>query len=187
LVFVEELGMSQTTKTVTGLVLVVVQASLTGVLAILIAVNAIIICCKENPHRKKRKEAEKNREIDNLTPLDARNSLLMDPQEHNNKRSSFPVPFGPRAGGYDAVPLSEQNTAYQRPEVQRYPSDQGVLLADASTFGRTTSHTHSMSSGRNDSPGPIRDPEQGYHNTGFTSNAPWQPQQPRGNQSGYAY
>jgi hypothetical protein len=60
LVFVEELGMSQTTKTVTGLVLVVVQASLTGVLAILIAVNAIIMCCKENPHRKKRKEAGKS-------------------------------------------------------------------------------------------------------------------------------
>ena len=59
LVFVEELGMTQTTKTVTGLVLVVVQAVLTGVLAILIAVNAIIICCKENPHRKKRKEAGK--------------------------------------------------------------------------------------------------------------------------------
>lgn len=187
LVFVQELGMSQTTKTVTGLVLVVVQASLTAVLAILIAVNAIIICCKENPHRKKRKEAEKNREIDNLTPLDARNSLLMDPQEHNNKRSSFPVPFGPRAGGYDAVPLSEQNTAYNRPEVQRYPSDNGVLLADASTFGRTDSHTRSMSSGRG-SPGPIRDPEHGLSNTGFTSNAPWQPQQPRGgNQGGYAY
>jgi hypothetical protein len=60
LVFVEELGMTQTTKTVTGLVLVVVQAVLTGVLAILIAVNAIIICCKENPHRKKRKEAGKS-------------------------------------------------------------------------------------------------------------------------------
>lgn len=60
LVFVEELGMAQTTKTVTGLVLVVVQASLTGVLAILIAVNAIIICCKDNPHRKKRKEAGKS-------------------------------------------------------------------------------------------------------------------------------
>jgi hypothetical protein len=59
LLFVEELGMSQTTKTVTGLVLVVVQASLTGVLAILIAVNAIILCCKQNPHRKKRKEAGK--------------------------------------------------------------------------------------------------------------------------------
>lgn len=57
LLFVEELGMSQTTKTVTGLALVAVQASLTGVLAILIAVNAIIICCKENPHRKKRKAA----------------------------------------------------------------------------------------------------------------------------------
>lgn len=57
LVFVEELGMTQTTKTVTGLVLVIMQAVLTGLLAILIAVNAIIICCKENPHKKKRKEA----------------------------------------------------------------------------------------------------------------------------------
>jgi hypothetical protein len=60
LLFVEELGMSQTTKTVTGLVLVVVQASLTGVLAILIAVNAIIICCKKNPHREQRKAAGKS-------------------------------------------------------------------------------------------------------------------------------
>jgi hypothetical protein len=57
LVFVEELGVAQTTKTVTGMVLVVMQAVLTAVLAILIAVNAIIICCKDNPHRKKRKEA----------------------------------------------------------------------------------------------------------------------------------
>jgi hypothetical protein len=63
LVFVEELGVAQTTQTVTGLVLVVVQAVLTGVLAILIAVNAIIICCKENPHRKKRKEAGKSQAL----------------------------------------------------------------------------------------------------------------------------
>jgi hypothetical protein len=205
LVFVEELGLSQTTKTVTGLVLVVVQASLTGVLAILIAVNAIIICCKENPHRKKRKEAgkfcdaqdikhkltnftEKARDIDNLTPLDARNSLLMDPQEHNNKRSSFPVPFGPRAGGYDQVPLSEQNTAYSRADPHGYHGDQGVLLADASTFGRSASHARSMSSTRDDSPARLQDPETaGYHPTGYTSNAPWQPQQPRGNGGGHAY
>jgi hypothetical protein len=80
LVFVEELGIAQTTQTITGVVLIAVQSVLTGVLAILIAVNAIIMCCKENPHRKRRKEAEKlNRDFDNLTPLDARNSLLMDP------------------------------------------------------------------------------------------------------------
>lgn len=80
LVFVEELGIAQTTQTITGVVLIAVQSVLTGVLAILIAVNAIIMCCKENPHRKRRKEAEKlNRDLDNLTPLDARNSLLMDP------------------------------------------------------------------------------------------------------------
>ncbi|GAB7344527.1 hypothetical protein MBLNU457_2354t1 [Dothideomycetes sp. NU457] len=78
LVFVEELGISQTTKTITGVILIVVQSVLTGVLAILIAVNALINCIKENPHRRRRKDAEKmNRDIDNLTPLDARNSLLI--------------------------------------------------------------------------------------------------------------
>ncbi|KAJ5668782.1 hypothetical protein N7462_009852 [Penicillium macrosclerotiorum] len=79
LVFVEELGLSQTTKTVTGIVLIVVQSSLSGVLAILIAVNAIIVCIRENPHSKKRREAEKaNQDLDDLTPLDARESLLID-------------------------------------------------------------------------------------------------------------
>lgn len=57
LVFVEQLGIAQSTKTVTGVVLIAVQSVLTGSLAILIAVNSIIFCCKENPHRKKRKEA----------------------------------------------------------------------------------------------------------------------------------
>lgn len=59
LIFVEELGLSQTTKTVTGIVLIVVQSVLTGILAILIAANTIIHCCRENPHAKRRKEAGK--------------------------------------------------------------------------------------------------------------------------------
>lgn len=59
LVFVEELGISQSTKTITGVVLIAVQSVLTAVLAILIAVNAIIVCCRANPHRKQRKEAGK--------------------------------------------------------------------------------------------------------------------------------
>ena len=56
-VFVEKLGIAQSTKTITGVVLIAVQSVLTGVLAILITVNAIIMCCRENPHRKRRKEA----------------------------------------------------------------------------------------------------------------------------------
>ncbi|KAF4775536.1 transient receptor potential ion channel [Colletotrichum scovillei] len=79
LVFVEEFGIAQTTQTVTGVVLIAVQSALTGVLALLIMWNAINACCKENPHRKRRKEMEKmQRDMDTLTPLDARNSLLMD-------------------------------------------------------------------------------------------------------------
>ena len=57
LVFVEQLGISQSTKTVTGVVLIAVQSALTASLAILIAVNSIIFCCKENPHRRRRKAA----------------------------------------------------------------------------------------------------------------------------------
>lgn len=59
LVFVQELGMSETTKTVTGVVLIAIQSTLTALLAILIAVNAIMLCCRENPHAKRRKEAGK--------------------------------------------------------------------------------------------------------------------------------
>ncbi|KAF1941737.1 TRP-domain-containing protein [Clathrospora elynae] len=183
LVFVEELGMTQTTKTVTGLVLVVVQASLTGVLAILIAINAIIICCKENPHRKKRKEAEKARDLDNLTPLDARNSLLMDPQEY--KRTSLPSPFGPRTAGYDRVPLADQHTAYNGAGERQFSDDQGHLLADASTFGRAPTHERSLS--RDSSPARVSDAEVGYQQPpGYVSSAPWQPRQQGGN-GGHAY
>ena len=59
LVFVEEFGIAETTQTITGVVLIAVQSALTGVLAILIAWNAINACCKKNPHRKRRKELGK--------------------------------------------------------------------------------------------------------------------------------
>ncbi|KAF2742695.1 TRP-domain-containing protein [Sporormia fimetaria CBS 119925] len=147
LVFVEELGVAQTTKTATGLVLVVVQAVLTAILAILILVNAIIICCRDNPHRKKRKEAEKMRDLDNLTPLDARNSLLMDPQEY--KRASYR-----NSRGYEAVPLTEQKTGYNRPFADK---DDQHLLADAASIGGH-SHTRSISGGRSRSPPADRAP-----------------------------
>lgn len=60
LVFVERFGIAQTTQTVTGVVLIAVQAALTGLLAILICWNAINGCCKANPHRKRRKEMGKS-------------------------------------------------------------------------------------------------------------------------------
>lgn len=63
LVFVHELGVSQTTKTVTGVALVAVQSTLTGILAILIAVNAIIVCFKKNPHEKRLAEHGKSQPL----------------------------------------------------------------------------------------------------------------------------
>lgn len=202
LIFVEELGVAQTTKTVTGLVLVVMQAVLTGLLAVLIAVNAIVICCKENPHKKRQKEAagmyraifcsnqkanqhtEKARDLDNLTPLDARNSLLMDPQDYN-KRSSVLSVGGRR--GYDPIPLTEQNTSYNG--ARPFTDGHDNLLTNAADFGRTGTHSRGVSADRNPSPD-ARAPrlpsiDMGTQPTGYASHGqPWQPQ---GGHQGHAY
>lgn len=176
LVFVEELGIDQTTKTVTGLVLIVVQSVLTGVLAILIAVNAIITCVRANPHRKRRKEAGKfemyihqeskantysseklNRDLDDLTPLDARNSLLMDPtqlteykgaqsQVSEYKKAPLVSPSltsttksKPR---YDAL-TKRPESPYdgRRPELLRDESQQRLVSDAASMGGRDRSNS----------------------------------------------
>jgi hypothetical protein len=132
LVFVEELGIAQTTQTVTGVILIAVQSLLTGLLAILIAVNAIIMCCKENPHRKRRKEAEKlNRDLDNLTPLDARNSLLIDPPKVTgyDNESKYPLVKDNRVDSFMNEPANPYATATPfrtfTPQSQRpYPQSQ---------------------------------------------------------------
>lgn len=203
LIFVEELGVAQTTKTVTGLVLVVMQAVLTGLLAILILVNAIVICCKENPHKKKRKEAgmlkqhvmitdyannltEKARDLDNLTPLDARNSLLMDPQEY--KRASAMSTGGHR---YDPIPLTEQNTTYHG--ARPFQDDHENLVDNAAGFGRTGTHSRGISADRNPSPD-ARAPrlpsiDMGTQQTGYNSyGGAWAPQgHQQGGYQGHAY
>ncbi|KAL2064899.1 hypothetical protein VTL71DRAFT_4039 [Oculimacula yallundae] len=142
LVFVEELGIAQTTQTVTGVVLIAIQSSLTALLAILIAVNAIIICCKENPHRKRRKEAEKlNRDLDNLTPLDARNSLLMDPSKapmssgvytSDRKHSDDSFLNEPANPYHGATPLRSTTPGSFGPQLGRpfTPGSQGLYRPD---------------------------------------------------------
>lgn len=85
LVFVEQFGVTQTPKTIVGLILIGFQSFLTCILAILIAANLLIVYCKENPHRnhRRRKEAERmygDRDI--LTPFDNRELLPMEPQPY---------------------------------------------------------------------------------------------------------
>lgn len=98
LIFVEELGIPKTTQTITGVVLIVVQASLTGILAVLIAINAIINCCKENPHRKKRKAAEmaKHQDLEgDAFLMDVPGNKHKDLQMHTREVSQSSL------GGYD--------------------------------------------------------------------------------------
>lgn len=159
LIFVEELGMSQTTKTVTGIVLIAVQCTLTGILAILIAVNAIITCVKENPHRRARKEREKhNRDLDDLTPLDARNSLLMEPMSQKGADGSVyrgPIvsaaPFGDHKGRYDPVPPRPESPAVDSERSMSRPSrfaredDHHRLVSSAASMGHRADRSVSRS------------------------------------------
>ncbi|KAL9611961.1 MAG: hypothetical protein Q9167_003401 [Letrouitia subvulpina] len=146
LVFVEELGIAQSTKTITGVILIAVQSVLTLTLGILIAVNSIIVCCRENPHRKRRKEAEKlNRDLDNLTPLDARNSLLMDPAEYKDVKN-------PQVKAYPMSTYSGRNSDdVMRPYRDETPSrswgrqeSSENLISSAASLG----HRHQRSSSR---------------------------------------
>jgi len=130
LVFTVELQITPTTKTVTGLVLIVVQSVVTAALAILIAVNAIIVCCKENPHVKKRhaaeKAAEEARMRDNLTPLDPRNSII-DPASYTRN-----MPYGMGGDGkgnysstptHDNFPMDDYRSAPTRYDPLHHDND----------------------------------------------------------------
>ncbi|KAL2166201.1 hypothetical protein VTG60DRAFT_3139 [Thermothelomyces hinnuleus] len=116
LVFVEQFGIAQTTKTVTGVVLIAVQSALTGILAILIACNAFIACFKMNPHRKRRKELEKLQQRDTLTPLDARNSLLFKGSKTADSDDSSSISLPNKSGFTPLVSVRTDNTAADVPE-----------------------------------------------------------------------
>ncbi|KAK3116192.1 hypothetical protein LTR53_003686 [Teratosphaeriaceae sp. CCFEE 6253] len=156
LVFVEELGINQTTKTVTGLVLIVVQCVLTAALAILLAVNALINCIRENPHRRARKQQEKlkaERDLDDLTALDPRNSLLMAPMAQK-KGAAFGGGVS-KNGRYDAVPHRDllpavgSERSFSRPSrFRREASDEGGLVSSAASMGRRTDRSVSRSPDR---------------------------------------
>ncbi|KAF4123921.1 Transient receptor potential (TRP) ion channel [Geosmithia morbida] len=111
LVFVEEFGVQQTTKTITGVVLIAVQSTLTVILVILIAWHALEACFSKNPHRQRRKEMEKRRfaDADDLTPLDARNSLLLERFPTNKSKMSN-----------DSESISSLNKAPVRPASREY-------------------------------------------------------------------
>ena len=159
MVFVEELGIAQSTKTITGVVLIAVQSVLTAVLTILIAVNAIIVCVRENPHRKQRKQAgmliknicyhiwtantalEKvNRDLDNLTPLDARNSLLMDPMEYRDIKDpqvkGYPLSTYSRRSSYDVVKPYRDDTPPPQRQFGAHESSEN-LVGSAAGMGHT--------------------------------------------------
>jgi len=141
LVFVEELGIAQTTKTITGVVLIVVQSGLTVILALLIAVNSIISCCKENPHRKRRKAAEKD-----LHDLEG-DVFLMQPNPYTGSPSRQTRKLSVTAQSYE--PMRAQALSRFGPG---YDESQETLVKGAAGMGK--SEYRGVSQGRDDDGSP---------------------------------
>ncbi|EGO53746.1 hypothetical protein NEUTE1DRAFT_93326 [Neurospora tetrasperma FGSC 2508] len=137
LVFVEEFGIAQTTQTVTGVVLIAIQSTLTGILAILIVWNAINALCKANPHRQKRKEMEKLQQRDTLTPLDARNSLLLGRAKTADSTSTFSTLDKPYANHDEekAILASRDSAAPPLPDLGLIPGPNQRTSTATTTAG----------------------------------------------------
>ncbi|OKL55639.1 hypothetical protein UA08_09108 [Talaromyces atroroseus] len=154
LVFVEELGIAQTTKTITGIVLIAVQSTLTVILAILIGVNALINFVRQNPHIRLRERKEKaDRDMDNLTPLDARNSLLIDDMPRSRadmyEQSKYNM-TGPFEAYRDHVPETTETVSHVRDK-----STDRLINNDSYYRGyqrQYQQHTRSISRDRSPSP-----------------------------------
>jgi hypothetical protein len=138
LVFVEQLGIGETPKAITGVVLVAMQSALTGLLAILIAVNALVTFCRANPHRKARKDAEKRRTDDNLTSLDPHDSLLFSKDSY--KKNSVVIEYNPSRAYLSVDPyshvrsLSDSSSRYSQAPSMRQPLIPSVALTQQSRF-----------------------------------------------------
>lgn len=101
LVFVEQIGIAAAPKSIVGVVLVAMQSILTGLLAILIAINGLVMLCKANPHRKARKQAGTFHPfIPSISsiPLSHHNSSVLTPPRkrpriltHAPRRAKFPA------------------------------------------------------------------------------------------------
>jgi len=135
LVFVEELGIAQSTKTITGVVLIAVQSALTAILAILIAINSIIACCKENPHRKRRKAMEsRNLADDNLAAFQNDEVFAMQPKYGHTRQMSSGGSLGADTA-YDSFRGRASRDQFARRD------SKDNLIHDAASVGKVSALT----------------------------------------------
>lgn len=137
LVFVEELGIAQSTKTITGVVLIAVQSALTAILAILIAVNSIIACCKDNPHRRRRKAMEKRKLVDDqLTGVADDDAFMMQPKYGHTRQMS--------SAGSLSKDMAYESFRDQAAHDRSAPRDDDgdhELMSNAASFGKVSAMT----------------------------------------------
>lgn len=118
LIFAEEMGVAQSTKTVTAAVLIIVQSVLTIILAIIIAVNAIIICLKRNSRSNQKRDTEKpDPDNDTLTPLGPLNTA--DAADHKDAKQGVMTSYSTEKLPWEILPSATKGHKRGRSEDER--------------------------------------------------------------------
>ncbi|GAO49670.1 hypothetical protein G7K_3817-t1 [Saitoella complicata NRRL Y-17804] len=146
LIFVEELGIQATSKTVTGVALIVIQSVLTAVLAILIIVNAVKAMMPKKPNQNQEKKMENGESDDEdvlttLTPMGKGGSMRRSEREMDDMEK-----LGLKRGdGYMRTPTQENFARFGFQEREVSPSRSrgsspdsrgGVLVAEEGDIGK---------------------------------------------------
>ncbi|KAM5445993.1 hypothetical protein MaudCBS49596_006938 [Microsporum audouinii] len=144
IVFVDEFGISKTTKTVTGVALVAVQTTLAVVLGILIVVNGVMALFGKNPHQERHKEKQNiDRDLDNLTPLDPRDSILLRSKGHGyaHDEEAGKLNYVSRYEPYHDAPPSKPKHGYSE-STDRLVQHRGVSPERPRSAGSDVSFTN---------------------------------------------
>ncbi|KAI5807481.1 hypothetical protein DFH27DRAFT_640344 [Peziza echinospora] len=140
LVFVHELGIAADAKTVTGVALIAIQSSLTAALAVLLAINAIVVMCKDNPHERRRKELEKLQKEGNPTALESGNSILLGGGLGHDGKGYYRTTPTQETFPIDTVPHLGSHNPHEQYMHQRAPSSGTItrqsLIASAAPPGQ---------------------------------------------------
>jgi hypothetical protein len=131
LIFVEELGIAASTRTITGVILLAIQSTLTIILAVLVVISAIASCMHKRKPVIKRKPLGTVEEIDPLgIPMKGTSEMKLYPRARTPKGGYVPAPTSEEAGYHRASTIQKPLDTYEEysPAYMSRPQSGGMRV-----------------------------------------------------------